>query len=250
MNYILTLSLCQHLKLNFLYFILVFYKPFIYNDFNGGLDMSNKFYEKEFNDIFSKNLRHYLKKTGTSQNELARIIDVSPTSVNNWCNGYKTPRMDKVDKICAYFHITRADLMQEQASDKPKGVRIPVLGNVVAGVPIDAIEEFLDWEEITPELAETGDFFALKIKGDSMEPRIVEGDVVIVKMQSTADTGDVVIAMVNGDDACCKRFIKHDEGITLQSFNPSYTPMFFTKKEIESLPVTIIGKVIENRQKY
>lgn len=139
------------------------------------------------------------------------------------------------------------------SSDKsasPIGVRIPVLGEVVAGVPIDAVEEYLDWEEITPELAETGEFFALKIKGDSMEPRIVAGDVVIVKMQPTAETGDVVIAMVNGDDACCKRFIKHDEGITLQSFNPSYTPMFFTKKEIESLPVTIVGKVIENRQKY
>ncbi len=139
------------------------------------------------------------------------------------------------------------------SSDKsasPIGVRIPVLGEVVAGVPIDAVEEYLDWEEITPELAETGEFFALKIKGDSMEPRIVAGDVVIVKIQPTAETGDVVIAMVNGDDACCKRFIKHDEGITLQSFNPSYTPMFFTKKEIESLPVTIVGKVIENRQKY
>lgn len=135
-------------------------------------------------------------------------------------------------------------------SSSPVGVRIPVLGEVVAGVPIDAVEEYLDWEEITPELAETGEFFALKIKGDSMEPRIVAGDVVIVKMQSTADTGDVVIAMVNGDDACCKRFIKHDDGITLQSFNPSYAPMFFTKKEIETLPVTIIGKVIENRQKY
>lgn len=139
------------------------------------------------------------------------------------------------------------------SSDKsasPIGVRIPVLGEVVAGVPIDAVEEYLDWEEITPELAETGEFFALKIKGDSMEPRIVAGDVVIVRMQPTAETGDVVIAMVNGDDACCKRFIKHDEGITLQSFNPSYTPMFFTKKEIETLPVTIVGKVIENRQKY
>ena len=83
-----------------------------------------------------------------------------------------------------------------------------------------------------------------------MEPRIVAGDVVIVKMQSTADTGDVVIAMVNGDDACCKRFIKQSDGIILQSFNSAYTPMFFTKEDIETKPVSIIGKVIENRQKY
>ena len=188
--------------------------------------------------------------------ELAEKVGVSEATVSRWESGeISNMRRDGIMRLSEVLDIPPSVILGLQDNtrlnfNRPKGVRIPVLGEVVAGVPIDAVEEYLDWEEITPELAETGEFFALKIKGDSMEPRIVAGDVVIVKMQSTADTGDVVIAMVNGDNACCKRFIKQSDGIILQSFNSAYTPMFFTKEDIEKKPVSIIGKVIENRQKY
>lgn len=132
----------------------------------------------------------------------------------------------------------------------PHSTRIPVLGRVAAGIPIDAIEDVLDWEEITPSMAMTGKFFGLKIKGDSMQPRMVEGDVVIVRCQPDAESGDIVIVQVNGDTATCKRLSKHESGISLISFNPSYPPMVYTNEQIEQLPVTIIGKVVENRQKY
>lgn len=187
--------------------------------------------------------------------ELAEKVGVSEATVSRWESGeISNMRRGGIMRLSKVLDIPPSVILGLQDNtnnfNRPKGVRIPVLGEVVAGVPIDAVEEYLDWEEITPELAETGEFFALKIKGDSMEPRIVAGDVVIVKMQSTADTGDVVIAMVNGDNACCKRFIKQSDGIILQSFNSAYTPMFFTKEDIEKKPVSIIGKVIENRQKY
>ena len=132
----------------------------------------------------------------------------------------------------------------------PSGTKIPVLGRVAAGIPIDAIEDVLDWEEITPSLASTGQFFGLRIKGDSMQPRIADGDVVIVRCQPDAESGDVVIVQVNGDSATCKRLSKYSSGISLISFNPLYEPINFTNEQIESLPVTIIGKVVENRQKY
>lgn len=187
--------------------------------------------------------------------ELAEKVGVSEATVSRWESGeISNMRRGGIMRLSKVLDIPPSVILGLQDNtnnfNRPKGVRIPVLGEVVAGVPIDAVEEYLDWEEITPELAETGEFFALKIKGDSMEPRIVAGDVVIVKMQSTADTGDIVIAMVNGDEACCKRFIKQSDGIILQSFNSAYTPMFFTKEDIEKKPVSIIGKVIENRQKY
>lgn len=72
---------------------------------------------------------------------------------------------------------------------------------MAAGIPIEAIEDVIDYEEISEELAHTGDFFALKIKGDSMEPRICNGDVVIVRKQNYAESGDLVIVLVNGDSA-------------------------------------------------
>lgn len=129
-------------------------------------------------------------------------------------------------------------------------IQIPVLGEVAAGVPIFASENYIDYEVISNEMAKSGDCFGLRIKGDSMSPRIMEGDTVIVRQQDDAESGDVVIVLINGDTATCKRLMKYQEGISLISFNPAYEPMTFTNKEILEKPVKIIGKVIENRQKY
>jgi repressor LexA len=132
------------------------------------------------------------------------------------------------------------------------GIRIPVLGSVPCGIPTEAIEylDAEDWEEISEVLSRQGTFFGLKVKGNSMIPRIQEGDILIVKVQPDAESGDVVIAKINGEDACCKRLIKHQDGIVLQSFNPCYAPMYFSREEIQTKPVQIIGKVVENRQKF
>lgn len=128
--------------------------------------------------------------------------------------------------------------------------RIPVLGRVAAGLPIEAQQEILDWEEITGEMALDGEYFALQIRGDSMEPKFSNGDVVIVRQQEDADDGDIVIALVNGNDAVCKRLRKYRDGIVLMSSNPAYEPMYFSGKEVTDTPVKIIGKVKELRAKF
>lgn len=145
---------------------------------------------------------------------------------------------------------TKVSIQPEKVKMAKKAIRVPVLGNVAAGIPIQAIEDILDYEEISEEVAHSGDFFALKIKGDSMEPEIRNGDIVIVKQQDDADTGDIVIVLVNGDDATCKRLVKYRDGIRLMPINPVYEPMYYTREEIIEKPVRIIGKVIENRRKY
>ena len=99
-------------------------------------------------------------------------------------------------------------------------------------------------------MASDGEYFALKISGDSMEPKISNGDVVIVRKQSDADDGDLVIAMVNGDDAVCKRLKKYANGIALLSNNPKYEPMYFSLDEVAEIPVSIIGKVKELRARF
>jgi len=126
-----------------------------------------------------------------------------------------------------------------------------VLGRVVAGIPIEAVEEILDYEEITPELAATGEFFALQVKGDSMLPKLEEGDVVIVKKQADVETGDIAIVLVNGDEATIKQVKKVTGGIMLYGFNPDvYEPHFYSNQQIEELPVRILGKVIESRRSW
>lgn len=130
-----------------------------------------------------------------------------------------------------------------------KGITINVLGRVAAGIPIEAIEDIIDTEEITEEMAKTGTFFGLQIHGDSMEPRIYDGDVVIVRQQDDAESGEIVIAIVNGDDAVCKRLSKYAGGISLISLNSKYDPLIFTNEDIANKPVKIIGKVVELRGK-
>lgn len=210
--------------------------------------------EKDFNIIFSQNITHFLRLNDMTQNELADKMQVSTATVSNWCNGIKLPRMDKVDKMCSIFGCLRSDLMEDKGflsgKKKSKGIIINVLGRVATGIPIDAIETIVDTEEIPESLARTGEFFGLLIKGDSMEPRIKSGDVVIVRQQADADTGDTVIAMVNSDDAVCKRLRKYRDGIELISNNPSYDPLFFSNEDIEKKPVRIIGKVVELRAKF
>lgn len=134
-------------------------------------------------------------------------------------------------------------------SARERGVKIPVYGQVAAGIPIDAITDIEDYEEIPASLAATGRFAALRIHGDSMEPRIWDGDIVIVRLQETADTGDTAIVLVNGDTATCKKIKKTPEGVMLISTNPRYEPLFYSNREIESLPIRIWGRVIEVRGK-
>ena len=215
--------------------------------------------ERNFNDIFSERLRYYLNKFEISQKELAKRLGVGTTSVYNWCNGIKTPRMDKVDSMCEIFHCQRSDLMTEQpttfVSDAPteyhriKMVKIPLLGTVAAGVPISAIEDIQGYVEIPERWTHSGEYFALTIKGDSMFPDIHDGDIVIVKSQPVADNNDIVIASVNGDEATCKRLKRYETELCLVSNNPEYETMRFTPQEVDTLPVTILGKVVELRRK-
>lgn len=208
--------------------------------------------EKEINSIIANNITKYLELNNKTQLELAEYMQVSQATVSNWCKGLKMPRMSKIDMICAFFSIERSDLLNESSPANPKkcGVVINVLGRVAAGIPLEAIEDIIDTEEISEEMAKTGEFFGLQINGDSMEPKFSKGDVVIVRKQDDAESGDIVIAMVNGDDATCKRLKKYQKGIGLVSTNPAYEPMYFSNKEIEEKPVRIIGKVVELRAKF
>lgn len=206
--------------------------------------------DDEQRKIFSKNINKYINQSGKMQKEIAKELGYSPTTFNTWCVGKIIPSTGKIQKIADYFHIGKSDLLDDKNNFKEKGVRIPVLGSVPAGVPIEAIEDIIDYEEIDSVTASKGEYFGLKVKGSSMEPRICEGDILIVKRQDDCESGDVAIVMVNGNDATVKRLMKYADGIRLIPNNPAYEPIYFTNEDITTKPVRIIGKVVENRQKY
>ena len=129
-------------------------------------------------------------------------------------------------------------------------VAVPVLGDVAAGIPIEAITDIVDYEEIDAAMASSGEHFGLRIKGSSMEPRMMEGDVVIVRKQDTAETGDTVVVLVNGDSATVKKIKYGSDGISLIPTNPAHDVQFYSAADVERLPVRVIGKVVELRAKY
>lgn len=210
---------------------------------------------EEYRKIFIKNLNKYLDSFQMNQADLANRLSVNKSVVSSWLSGSRYPRMNTMEKIANIFNIEKSDLIENKSQEESptrhaKGIRIPVLGRVAAGIPIEAIEDVDDWEEIPDSMAKNGEYFALKIKGKSMEPRIMEGDVVIVRKQSCIDSGDVAIVLVNGNDATVKQVTKSENGITLIGWNPSvFPPQVYNNDQIKSLPIQILGKVIEVRGK-
>lgn len=156
-----------------------------------------------------------------------------------------------LEKICKAINISPASLYNGIIEiEKSKGIKIPVLGTIPAGIPIEAIEDIIDYEEIPEKMAKNGEYFALKVKGDSMLPTIKEGDIVIIRKQDDADSGKICVVMVNGYDATLKEIKKDPQGVWIIPHNPNsdFKPTFYSNKEIESLPVRVIGIAVEIRR--
>lgn len=124
---------------------------------------------------------------------------------------------------------------------------LPVLGLVKGGVPMSAEENIIDYEPVPQQMWDSGDYFALKISGNSMAPRINDGDTVIVKRQDAVQNGEVAVVSVGVHEATCKKVYYHDGGLTLISNNGEYPPMFYDAKQVQKMPVYILGKVVELR---
>lgn len=187
----------------------------------------------------------------TAQKESAQLIHSDLVGELAKFAPFSALRDDTFQMAVANAGIPMQDVFDQIKANYKKATRIPVLGEVAAGIPIEAIQDIVDHEEIDAALAATGEFFGLRIKGSSMEPRIREGDVVIVRRQEDAETGDTAVVLVNGDSATVKRIKKEpDGGIWLIPNNPAYDSRHFSPAEIRDLPVNIIGKVVELRGKF
>ena len=203
----------------------------------------------EFKDI----LRKLRTEKGLTLQQVADYVGLQKAAIYKYEHGLiVNPKRSLIEKLATLFQVSPSYLLgvtDEQHPQSVTSVRIPILGRVVAGIPLEAITDIEGYEEITPKMASLGEYFALKIKGHSMEPQILDGDIVICKCQSDVESGNIAIVLVNGDEATCKQIKKSPEGVTLIGFNPLvYPPHFYSNKEIEALPVNVIGKVVELRR--
>lgn len=203
--------------------------------------------------IFTDNFAKQMKRADKNQKEVADALGVSAPTVHDWLKGKKMPKMTNVQRLADYFGVNLSDLIElkddalDAANWKPN--RIKVYGSVPAGVPIEAVEDVLDWEDVPMDWVATGDkYIGLRVKGDSMYPKYIDGDTVIVKLQPDCESGQDAVVYVNGYDATLKKVIKQQDGIMLQPINPDYEPKKYGYND-EVFPVSILGVVVELRRK-
>lgn len=198
-------------------------------------------------------LKEARKAKRLTQVEVAKYIGITQGGYSGWESGTTNIDSESLSKLADLFGVSADYLIgNTDSTGKPSAIRIPVLGSVPAGIPIEAIEDILDWEEI-PAAMTSGDreYFALQVQGDSMWPEILPGDVVIVERKPCCNSGDICVVYVNGSDATLKT-VKLDEEartMTIVPKNPNYAPRTFSDKEIRELPVSIAGVVVELRRK-
>lgn len=199
-------------------------------------------------------LKQLRKSKSLTQDAVAKHLNIGRTAYTKIENGVQEIDTETLAKLAGLFSVSIDYLLGfsgDSVQPAPRGVKIPVLGRVVAGIPIEAVTDILDYEEIPASMAANGEYFALRVQGDSMAPRVKEGDVVIVRKQEIVENGDVAIVLVNGNEATIKEVQFSQFGITLVAWNPSvYTPHFYPMDEVESLPLRILGKVVELRGKF
>ena len=185
------------------------------------------------------------------QAELASVVKVSQAALSGYETGKYEADIETYKRIADYFSVSLDYLLGKETLPS-NAIKIPVLGSVPAGIPLEAIEDVIDWEEIPQSLASGGkEYFALQVEGDSMYPDYLPGDIVIVQKTPVCASGDDCVVYVNGYDATLKQ-VRLDEKhgtLTIVPKNPSYPPRTFGKEEIQSLPVTIAGVVVELRRK-
>lgn len=202
-------------------------------------------------------IKELREKRGLPQKALAIDLGVTQPTICDWESGRKIPSAKSTAKLADYFGVSTDYILgREDIADReyPLGrpsagaIRLPVYGSVPAGVPLEAIDDVIDWEEIPQEWALGGRrFFATKVKGDSMYPKYIEGDIIIVQVQPDCESGQDCVVYVNGYDATLKRVLKLDDGgIRLVPVNPSYAPKTYYPGDE---PISIAGIVVEIRRK-
>lgn len=179
--------------------------------------------------------------------DIAKEANLPKGSVQNIFAGYvPNPRVDTVQAIERALGLREVKF----AEKKSGGKWINVYGNIAAGIPIEAIEDVIDQEEITSEMAMHGEYIALRVKGSSMEPRIMNGDIVIIRLQQEVENGEIAAVFVNGNDITLKQVKRENDGLWLIPFNGAFNPLFYSKKECAELPIRILGKMVELRAKF
>lgn len=222
-------------------------------------------------EFSTKELAQYLRtireNMGYSIYDVNKLCEISPSYLSLMENGKRRPSPIILKKLSSIYHINYNDLLIKAGfsdlveDEKISKIKTDILGNPVAPVPLLgavkagynylAQENWIGTVDVETSLVGDGkDYFALKVKGDSMAPVFIEGDIVIIKRQSDCENNEYAVVIINGDEGTLKKIKKTDSGIILQPLNPAYGPVMYTKEEMETIPIIIVGVVKQLKREF
>lgn len=198
-------------------------------------------------------IRIMRERRGYTQDELAERTGISRISIARYEAGRVDPTAKALRRIADALDISADALLQGNVLDKPHvspgAIRVPIYGTIPAGIPTEAIEDIIDYEEVPADWARGGrEYFGLKIRGDSMSPKYNDGDVVIFRKVDTCESGQDCAVMVNSDEATFKRVKLESWGVALIPINPEYETRIYDNQQVEELPVRVLGVAVQIRR--
>ncbi len=205
--------------------------------------------------MFAQRLKELRKRSGVSQAALAGLLGVTQQAVGKWESGRATPDPQTLARIAANFSVS-ADYLLGCIDDPTAlgtAVRpaenehlISIIGTVRAGFGALAFEE--DCGEEYANVKDPDHYFYLLVRGDSMEPRISDGDLALVRRQNTLENGELGVLVYGEGEGTLKKFVRRGNTVILQPFNTAYTPQIIMGEDLERL--YIVGKVVETRARW
>lgn len=201
------------------------------------------------NTITANNIRKYRKMKGMTLQELGDKVGMTRSAISKYELDRIPIKNNILEKIAQALNVSPLTLMGWDTEEDALGtdtVEVDNLGAVAGGIPVDAIEDRCNKFSITEALARTGQFATFEIKGNSMSPKINDGDTVLVKYQPMVDSGDVAIIYMNDFQVTCKKvFFLNDGKVKVQAYNEEvYGTKVYTKAELKEMNFRILGKVI------
>lgn len=208
--------------------------------------------------VFAKNLQHYMSEREIDRKTLCETLNYKYTTVSEWLQGKKYPRIERIEELAKYFGISKSQLIESDADNYPKNVekaflgemtQIPIIGAVAAGLACHAENNIEGYEPVPKSiLCSDYDYVYLQVRGNSMSPKLEEGDLVLVRVQSSVDSGTYAVVIVDDEDGVVKKVNYGKNWIELISENPYYPPRRFEGEEVQR--IRIFGKVIESKRKF
>ena len=196
-------------------------------------------------------LKQLRKKHNFTQAGLAAKLQITQQAVGKWETGRSFPEPALIIRLASVFNVSTDYLLGQKELPEwdaiaPQPVMVPILGLVRAGYGNLAFEELLGYEPAYLPSAEG--YFFLLVQGDSMEPRIKDGDLALIQRRNDLENGDLAVVIYGDGEASLKRFIRKGQAVVLQPFNPAYGSMVISGPELDDLH--IIGKVRETKARW